>query len=146
MNTKINTDLEYLCWSNADDQLAAAGDTNIYNWRGGAGWKEREDIYLSQKISSLCYDYRSGRLLVCASGEVFEIETPTKINNIPVQIPKAYSILSNVNKYIATDVQGTLYVDVDFSFNKAERLPISNGRTKVFNYLCHLLCIGVNYN
>lgn len=39
INTKINTDLEHLNWSLGDEQLAAAGESNIYIWKGGVGFK-----------------------------------------------------------------------------------------------------------
>ena len=97
---------------------------------------------MNEKVDSICYDYKTGKLLASVSGKLFEVESASKVNQITINVPKLYSLVCNVNKYIATDVNGNIYVDVDLAFNKAERIAMSNGKAKTLNYLTNILYVN----
>ena len=73
MTTKLSSEIEFMCWSPSDEQLAVAGENNAYIWRGGVNFKEREEVHMESKINQICFDFRSSRLIISISNAVFEV-------------------------------------------------------------------------
>ena len=70
----------------------------------------------------------------------------TKSNKIPLSIPNFHYLISNQNKYIATDTVGNIYVYQDLSLENPERQRISSGKATLINCEASILYLADNNN